>query len=76
MLRGRYLFLRRQASVSKVLKCAGNDDAVTLRAEDDGDVVSFIFESPGAGLAPRGEVLRRATALFHAQTWTASRTLS
>lgn len=37
-----------QVAVSKVLKCAGNDDSVTIKAEDEGDVVSFIFENPGA----------------------------
>jgi len=26
------------------MKCAGNDDVVTMKAEDDGDVVSFLFE--------------------------------
>lgn len=40
-------FPRRQASVSKVLKCAGNDDAVTIRADDDGDTVAFVFENEG-----------------------------
>jgi len=32
-------------SLSKVLKCAGNEDTVTIRAEDEGDSVTFIFES-------------------------------
>lgn len=32
-------------SLSKVLKAAGNDDSVTIRAEDDGDTVSFTFTS-------------------------------
>jgi len=32
-------------SMAKVLKCAGNDDTVTMRAQDDGDCVTFIFES-------------------------------
>uniref|UniRef100_A0A7S3GHV2 DNA sliding clamp PCNA n=1 Tax=Palpitomonas bilix TaxID=652834 RepID=A0A7S3GHV2_9EUKA len=32
-------------SISKVLKCAGNDDSVTLKGEDDSDVVSLIFEN-------------------------------
>jgi len=30
---------------SKVLKGAGNDDTVTMKAEEDGDIVSFVFES-------------------------------
>jgi len=33
------------ASMAKILKCAGNDDRVTIRAEDNADVVTFIFES-------------------------------
>jgi len=32
-------------SMAKILKCAGNDDRVTIRAEDSADVVTFIFES-------------------------------
>lgn len=32
-------------SLAKILKCAGNDDIITLRAQDDGDAVTFVFES-------------------------------
>ena len=32
---------------SKMLKCAGNDDIITMKADDTGDVVTFMFESPG-----------------------------
>jgi len=32
-------------NMSKVLKCASNDDSVTIRSEDDGDSVQFVFES-------------------------------
>jgi len=32
-------------AMTKVLKCAGNDDTVTMKAQDDGDSVTFIFES-------------------------------
>lgn len=32
---------------SKMLKCAGNDDIITMKADDAGDVVTFMFESPG-----------------------------
>jgi len=31
-------------SMSKILKCAGNDDALTLTAEEGSDVVRFTFE--------------------------------
>ena len=34
------------SSMTKILKCAGNDDSVTIQAEDDGDSVTFVFESP------------------------------
>jgi proliferating cell nuclear antigen len=36
------------ASLSKILKCAGNEDGITLRAEDDGDSVTFVFENAEA----------------------------
>jgi proliferating cell nuclear antigen len=32
-------------SVSKILKCAGSKDDITIKADDDGDGVSFQFES-------------------------------
>jgi proliferating cell nuclear antigen len=31
-------------NLAKILKCAGNDDSVTMKADDDGDVVNFLFE--------------------------------
>mmetsp|Transcript_7009 Transcript_7009/g.43031 ORF Transcript_7009/g.43031 Transcript_7009/m.43031 type:complete len:261 (+) Transcript_7009:241-1023(+) len=33
-------------NMSKMLKCAGNDDIITLKADDKGDSVTFMFESP------------------------------
>lgn len=33
-------------SLAKVLKCADNDDTITLKAEDSGDAVTFMFENP------------------------------
>lgn len=35
-------------SLMKIIRCAGNTDAITLRAEDDGDAIGFIFESAKA----------------------------
>jgi proliferating cell nuclear antigen len=32
-------------SMANILKCAGNDDVVTIKADDNGDSVTFIFES-------------------------------
>ncbi|XP_028399755.1 proliferating cell nuclear antigen-like [Dendronephthya gigantea] len=33
-------------NLSKIMKCASNDDVVTIRAEDNADAVNLIFESP------------------------------
>ena len=33
------------ASLSKILKCAGNDDVITMKSEDSGDTITFMFES-------------------------------
>merc|ERR1712126_442765 len=30
----------------KVMKCAGNDDIITMKAQDNADTVTFVFESP------------------------------
>jgi len=34
------------SSMSKILKCASNDDIITVKAQDQGDTVTFMFESP------------------------------
>jgi len=34
------------SSMSKILKCSDDDDIITLKAEDSGDSVTFMFESP------------------------------
>lgn len=34
------------SSISKILKCAGNEDTVTLKAEDTADALTIMFESP------------------------------
>ncbi len=39
------------ANLSKILKCAANDDAITMKSADNGDTLTFMFESAGA-LAP------------------------
>jgi len=33
-------------SMYKMLKCASNDDIITIRADDDADSITFTFESP------------------------------
>ncbi|KAL0369756.1 UNVERIFIED_CONTAM: Proliferating cell nuclear antigen [Sesamum angustifolium] len=35
-------------NMAKMLKCAGNDDIITLKADDGSDTVTFMFESPKA----------------------------
>lgn len=32
--------------MSKILKCAGNEDIITLRAEDNADTLALVFEAP------------------------------
>lgn len=32
-------------SMSKLLKCAGNDDIITIKADGGSDIVTFMFES-------------------------------
>jgi proliferating cell nuclear antigen len=32
--------------MSKILKCASNDDIITIKADDEADTVTFVFESP------------------------------
>ena len=33
------------SSMSKILKCAGNEDIITLRAEDNADSLALVFET-------------------------------
>ncbi|KAF9598554.1 hypothetical protein IFM89_028086 [Coptis chinensis] len=33
-------------NMAMMLKCAGNDDIITIKADDGGDTVTFMFESP------------------------------
>lgn len=33
-------------SMTKILRCAGNDDAITIKADDNADTVTFVFEAP------------------------------
>lgn len=33
-------------SLSKILRCASNEDIITLRADDNGDMLELMFESP------------------------------
>ncbi|MCL7024287.1 hypothetical protein MKW94_025734 [Papaver nudicaule] len=33
-------------NIIDILKCAGNDDIITIKGDDGGDTVTFMFESP------------------------------
>jgi len=33
-------------NMTKIMKCAGNDDVITMKAGDESDTVSLVFESP------------------------------
>lgn len=33
-------------NMAKMLKCAGNEDIITIKADDGGDSVTFMFETP------------------------------
>jgi len=37
------------ANMTKIVKCAGNDDAITIKTGDKSDTVSFVFENPNGG---------------------------
>ncbi|XP_058202509.1 proliferating cell nuclear antigen isoform X2 [Rhododendron vialii] len=51
-------------NMAKMLKCAGNDDIITLKADDGSDTVTFMFESPivisvtkeGVRFSTRGDI--------------------
>ena len=32
--------------MSKILKCASNDDIISMKAQDDADIITYIFEAP------------------------------
>jgi proliferating cell nuclear antigen len=33
-------------NMAKMLRCAGNDDIITIKADDGFDTITFMFESP------------------------------
>lgn len=35
-------------NMSKMLRCAGNDDTITIKGDDGSDTATFMFESPSA----------------------------
>ena len=59
------------ANMSKILKCAGNDDEITLKAEDTADSLTLMFESPKQDrIADFGEQsFTNTTKYFLGRTW-------
>jgi len=58
-----------------MLKCAGNDDIITMKADDAGDTVTFMFENKGARARAAGRpraATRRSGGCF---VWSRLRTL-
>ena len=56
------------ANMTKIVKCAGNDDAITVKTGDKSDTVSFIFEvfgGGGGGGWGRGGVKRQCVLSFY-----------
>lgn len=53
--------------MNKMLKCANNDDVITMKADEAADVVSFMFESPGGVQGPPVPHAPVARWLAHAQ---------
>lgn len=52
------------ANLSKILKISGNDDVITLKAEDDGDALTLMFESPSQDrIADFGESHKNKTCM-------------
>merc|ERR1712135_121277 len=36
-------------TMTKIIKCAGNDDSITVKCPEKSDTVSFVFENPNGG---------------------------
>lgn len=49
--------------MSKILKCAGNEDIITLRAEDNADTLALVFEAPSK-LTPLKLSYRKQSVMF------------
>jgi hypothetical protein len=56
-------------NLSKILKCAGNDDVVTLKAEDEPDTLTMVFEAPSEWLVFGGGAARGAGLPCDAPSW-------
>ena len=46
-------------SMSKILRCASNDDIITIKAQDQADNVTFMFEAPNQEKVINTDILKR-----------------
>ena len=46
------------SSLTKILKCAKDNDVVTLKASDDADALGLVFESPSEHPHVIGDVVQ------------------
>lgn len=51
--------------MSKILKCAGNEDIITLRAEDNADTLALVFETLSEYLHPSSNSSTSTVGIFH-----------
>lgn len=51
------------ASLSKILKCANGDDIITMKSEDNGDIITFMFEAPGESIGNESVHQQRKTGI-------------
>uniref|UniRef100_A0A4X2L088 DNA sliding clamp PCNA n=1 Tax=Vombatus ursinus TaxID=29139 RepID=A0A4X2L088_VOMUR len=51
-------------SMSKILKCASNEDIITLRAEDNADTLALIFEAPTNEIDDKSKLLNIFKVVF------------
>ena len=51
------------ANMAKILKCCGNEDSVTLRANEEEDSCTFLFENQGLFLVPFQRLSARGVCL-------------
>ena len=52
-------------SMSKILRCASNDDIITIKAQDQADNVTFMFEAPNQEKVINTDILKRLREFPH-----------
>lgn len=48
-------------SLTKILRCAKDNDVVTIKASDDADSLTLLFESPSESPSPTSQLLANPT---------------